>query len=166
MRLGRCVSGVYPQSEPITDPGGMGALGEHLKHLRQHSLRPRQPERHRHPCEKICDRLCVSVRSRLRCRRALTTVRIRAMLLTVSEDLHGDLAGREGAHHARDYSGRYPPFIEVGYTDKVVFTQAHVRNVLTCARPGSRVRSGACPVFHGLPIREVIVWLRGEDGDV
>ena len=22
------------------------------------------------------------------------------------------------------------------------------------------------PVFHGLPIREVIVWLRGEDSDV
>jgi hypothetical protein len=69
-----------------------------------------------HAGEQICDRLCVSVSSGLRRRRAVTTVRARAMLRTVWQQSQGSW-------------------------------RQH-------------------PVFHGLPIREVIVWLRGEDSDV
>lgn len=61
-----------------------------------------------------------------------------------------------------------PPFITVGYTAKVVFTQAQpperldLRTVWQQSQGSWRHH----PVFHGLPIREVIVWLRGEDSDV
>lgn len=60
------------------------------------------------------------------------------------------------------------PFIRVGYADKVVFTEAPPP-----APPDLRVvwqqSQGSWrhhPVFQGLPIWEVIVWLRGEDSDV
>jgi hypothetical protein len=60
------------------------------------------------------------------------------------------------------------PFIEVGYADKVVFTQAHAPERLDLRATWQQ--SQGCwryhPVFHGLPSREVIVWLRGEDSDV
>ena len=61
-----------------------------------------------------------------------------------------------------------PPFIEVGYTDKVVFTQAHAPECLDLRTIWQQSQGSwrHHPVFHGLPIREVIVWLRGEDSDV
>ena len=61
-----------------------------------------------------------------------------------------------------------PPFIAVGYTDKVVFTQAEAQEPLdlrTTWQQGQGLWRDH-PVFHGLPIREVIIWLRGEDSDV
>jgi hypothetical protein len=61
-----------------------------------------------------------------------------------------------------------PPFIAVGYTDKVVFTQAHAQEPLDLHTVWQQSQGSwrHHPVFHGLPIREVIVWLRGEDSDV
>ena len=61
-----------------------------------------------------------------------------------------------------------PPFIAVGYTDKVVFTQAHAPECLDLRTIWQQSQGSwrHYPVFHGLPIREVIVWLRGEDSDV
>jgi hypothetical protein len=56
----------------------------------------------------------------------------------------------------------------VGYTDKVVFTQAHAQEPLDLRTTWQQSQGSwrDHPVFHGLPIREVIVWLRGEDSDV
>ncbi len=61
-----------------------------------------------------------------------------------------------------------PPFIAVGYTDKVVFTQAKAQEDLDLrtVRQQSQGSWRHHPVFQGLPIHEVIVWLRGEDSDV
>lgn len=61
-----------------------------------------------------------------------------------------------------------PPFIEVGYADKVVFTQANTKERLDLRTIWQQSHGSwrDHPVFHGLPIREVIVWLRGEDSDV
>jgi hypothetical protein len=61
-----------------------------------------------------------------------------------------------------------PPFIAVGYTDKVVFTQAQAQEPLDLHTTWQQSQGSwrDHPVFHGLPIREVIVWLRGEDSDV
>jgi hypothetical protein len=61
-----------------------------------------------------------------------------------------------------------PPFIAVGYTDKVVFTQAHAQEPLDLRTTWEQSQGSwrDHPVFHGLPIRDVIVWLRGEDSDV
>jgi hypothetical protein len=56
----------------------------------------------------------------------------------------------------------------VGYTDKVVFTQAEAQEPLDLRMTWQQGQGiwRDHPVFHGLPIREVIVWLRGEDSDV
>ena len=59
------------------------------------------------------------------------------------------------------------PFVEVDYEDKIVFTPKHNGQ----ARPALHLaaESGTWtnhPVFHGMPIRDVIVWLRGEDSDL
>ena len=59
-----------------------------------------------------------------------------------------------------------PAFIATGYTDKVVFTQAQEPFDLRTTWRQSQGSWRAHPVFHGLPIREVIVWRRGEDSDV
>jgi hypothetical protein len=61
-----------------------------------------------------------------------------------------------------------PPFIEVGYTDKVVFTQAHAQECLDLRTIWQQSQGSwrHHPIFHGRPIREVIIWLRGEDRDV
>ena len=61
-----------------------------------------------------------------------------------------------------------PPFIAVGYTDKVVFTQAEAQEPLDLRTTWQQGQGSwhDHPVFHGLSIREVIVWLRGEDSDV
>ena len=61
-----------------------------------------------------------------------------------------------------------PPFIAVGYTDKVVFTPAQAQEPLDLRTTWQQSQGSwrDHPVFHGLPIREVIVWLRGEDSDV
>jgi hypothetical protein len=59
-----------------------------------------------------------------------------------------------------------PAFIAVGYTDKVVFTKAQEPLDLCTTWRQSQGSWRDHPVFHGLPIREVIVWLRGEDSDV
>jgi len=59
-----------------------------------------------------------------------------------------------------------PAFIAVGYTDKIVFTAAQEPLDLRTTWQQSQGSWHDHPVFHGLPIREVIVWLRGEDSDV
>ena len=61
-----------------------------------------------------------------------------------------------------------PPFIAVGYTDKVVFTPAPAQEPLDLRTTWQQSQGSwrDHPVFHGLPIREVIIWLRGEDSDV
>ena len=61
-----------------------------------------------------------------------------------------------------------PPFIEVGYTDKVVFTQAHAQERLDLHTIWHQSQGSwrNHPVFQGRLIQEVIVWLRGEDSDV
>ena len=59
-----------------------------------------------------------------------------------------------------------PAFIAVGYTDKVVFTQAQEPLDLRTTWEQSQGSWRDHPVFHGLPIRDVIVWLRGEDSDI
>ena len=60
-----------------------------------------------------------------------------------------------------------PPFIEVGYTDKVVFIQAHAPECLPAHDLAAESGELAPPSrVSRLPIREVIVWLRGEDSDV
>jgi len=60
------------------------------------------------------------------------------------------------------------PFIAVGYTDKVVFTQDHAQEPLDLRTTWQQSQGSwrDHPMFHGLFIREVIVWLRGEDSDV
>jgi hypothetical protein len=61
-----------------------------------------------------------------------------------------------------------PPFITVGYTDKVVFTQGHAQELLDLRTTWQQSQGSwrDHPVFCGLPVREVIIWLRGEDSDV
>jgi hypothetical protein len=61
-----------------------------------------------------------------------------------------------------------PPFIAVGYTDKIVFTQADGQEHLDLRTMWQQSRGSwrNHPVFHDMPIREVIVWLRGADSDV
>src|SRR5205807_480427 len=76
-----------------------------------------------HACEKICDRLCVSVRSRLRHRRAVTTVQVKALLLTGSEVFVVALLAERKHVMPETVQDATPPFITVGYTAKVVFTQ-------------------------------------------
>jgi len=60
------------------------------------------------------------------------------------------------------------PFIAVGYTDKVVFTEGHDEAPLDLRTTWQQSQGSwrAHPVFQGLPIGAVIVWLRGEDSDV
>ena len=61
------------------------------------------------------------------------------------------------------------PFVEVGYEDKIVFTPKHdgqARPALRATWQQSQGLWSNYPVFHGMPIRDVIVWLRGEDSDV
>jgi hypothetical protein len=90
------------------------------------------------------------------------------MLLLVSESFAVVwLAEREGLmpETVQDIP---PRFIAVGYTDKVVFTHAHAQEPLDLRTTWEQSQGSwrDHPVFHGLPIREVIVWLRGEDSDV
>lgn len=60
------------------------------------------------------------------------------------------------------------PFIAVGYTDKVVFTQTNGQEDLDMRTVWQQSQGSwrHHPVFQGLPIHEVISWLRGEDSDV
>jgi hypothetical protein len=65
--------------------------------------------------------------------------------------------------------GTQEPFIEVDYAAKVVFTsqpESMVRPDLRTAWQQSQGLWHDHPVFHDLPIGDVIVWLRGEDSDV
>jgi hypothetical protein len=61
-----------------------------------------------------------------------------------------------------------PPFIAVAYTAKVAFTEAHTPESLDLRTLWQQSQGSwrHHPVFHGLPIREVIRWLRGDDSDV
>ena len=115
---------------------------------------------------KTCQRLFVGWRLKLRRLLALTTVHIRAMLLLVSESFAVvELAERESLM-PKTVQDVPPAFIAVGYTDKVVFTQAQEPLDLRTTWEQSQGSWRDHPVFHGLPICEVIVWLRGEDSDV
>ena len=61
------------------------------------------------------------------------------------------------------------PFVEVGYEDKIVFTPQHDSPARPALRATWQQSQGLWtnhPVFHGMPIRDVIVWLRGEDSDL
>ena len=58
-----------------------------------------------------------------------------------------------------------PAFIAVGYPHKVALPSPEPLDLCTTWRQ-SQGSWRDHPVFHGLPIREVIVWLRGEDSDV
>ena len=61
------------------------------------------------------------------------------------------------------------PFIEVGYEDKVVFIPKHngqERSDLRAVWQESQGLWATHPVFHDMPIHDVIVWFRGEDNDV
>jgi len=60
-------------------------------------------------------------------------------------------------------------YIEVGYEDKVVFTpkkKTGGRPDVLATWKRSQGLWADHPVFQGMPIREVIQWLRGEDCDV
>jgi hypothetical protein len=60
-------------------------------------------------------------------------------------------------------------FIEVGYEAKVVFTvknHAKERLDLQATWQQSQGLWSNHPIFQGMSVREVIVWLRGEDCDV
>ena len=62
-----------------------------------------------------------------------------------------------------------PPFIIVGYTDKVVFTQRQEEPLPVDLRTIWQQTRGSWrshPVFQGRAVRDVIEWLRGEDSDV
>jgi len=57
----------------------------------------------------------------------------------------------------------------VDYEDKIVFTPKHNGQARPALRATWQQSQGLWtnhPVFHGMPIRDVIVWLRGEDSDV
>ena len=61
------------------------------------------------------------------------------------------------------------PFVEVDYEDKIVFTPKHNGPARLALRATWQQSQGLWtnhPVFHGMPIRDVIVWLRGEDSDL
>jgi len=95
-------------------------------------------------------------------------VHVRARLLLVSWSfVVVRLAEREGLmpETVQDVP---PPFTAAGYTDKVVFTQAHAQEPLDLRTTWQQSQGSwrDHPVFHGLPICEVIVWLRGEDSNV
>ena len=90
------------------------------------------------------------------------------MLLTVSEISMVTLLAERERIMPEIVQDATPPFIEVGYTDKVVFTPAQAQEPLDLCTTWQQSQGSwrDHPVFHGLPIREVIVWLRGEDSDV
>ena len=90
------------------------------------------------------------------------------MLLTVSEIFMVTLLAERERIMPEIVQDATLPFIEVGYTDKVVFIQAHAPERLDLRTTWQQSQGSwrHHPVFHGLPIREVIVWLRGEDSDV
>jgi hypothetical protein len=57
----------------------------------------------------------------------------------------------------------------VDYEDKIVFTPKHSGQAHPALRATWQQSQGLWtnhPVFHGMPIRDVIVWLRGEDSDL
>lgn len=60
------------------------------------------------------------------------------------------------------------PFIAVGYTDKVVFTQAQEPAPLDLRTVWQQTQGSwrHHPVFQGRSVRDVIEWLRGADSDV
>jgi hypothetical protein len=65
--------------------------------------------------------------------------------------------------------GAKEPFIEVDYAAKVVFTSKREgagRQDLRAAWQQSQGLWRNHPIFHGMSISTVIVWLRGEDSDV
>jgi hypothetical protein len=90
------------------------------------------------------------------------------MLLTVSEVVVVIMLAEREHIMPETVQDAARPFIEVGYTAKVVFTQAHAPEHLDLRTIWQQSQGSwrHHPVFHGLPIREVIVWLRGEDSDV
>ena len=60
-------------------------------------------------------------------------------------------------------------FIEVDYAAKIVFTPQYDGQERPEVRAAWQKSQGLWkdhPVFHGMPIGEVITWLRGEDCDV
>lgn len=65
--------------------------------------------------------------------------------------------------------GAKEPFIEVGYTAKVIFTatsKGHEHLDLRTTWQQSQGLWHDHPVFRAMAIGEVITWLRGEDSDV
>jgi hypothetical protein len=65
--------------------------------------------------------------------------------------------------------GAEEPFIEVGYADKIVFTPqlgSKMRPDLRATWQQSQGLWRDHPVFRGMLVRDVIVWLRGEDSDI
>lgn len=63
----------------------------------------------------------------------------------------------------------HEPFIEVDYAAKIVFTPKHDGQRHSNLRATWQQSQGLWkdhPVFHDMPIRDVIIWLRGEDSDV
>jgi hypothetical protein len=65
--------------------------------------------------------------------------------------------------------GTEEPFIEVDYAAKVVFTPKHDGPGRPDVRATWQKSQGLWkdhPVFHGMSIADVIMWLRGADSDV
>ena len=60
-------------------------------------------------------------------------------------------------------------YIEAGYTDKIVFRRKKslkTRRAVVASWRRSQGLWTTHPVFHGMTVREVVEWLRGEDSDV
>ena len=61
------------------------------------------------------------------------------------------------------------PFIKVDYAAKIVFAPKHDGQRHSDLRAAWQQSQGLWrdhPVFHGMPIGEVMTWLRGEDSDI
>jgi hypothetical protein len=98
----------------------------------------------------------------------VTTVQVRALRLTGSAVVVVAVLAERERIMPETVQDTTPPFIAVEYTAKVVFTQAQAPERLDLRTVWQQSQGSwrHHPVFHGLPIREVIVWLRGEDSDV
>ncbi|MBM2802676.1 MAG: hypothetical protein HW419_569 [Deltaproteobacteria bacterium] len=67
---------------------------------------------------------------------------------------------------AKRVNGNY---IEAGYKDKIVFRRKKspkARRAVVASWRRSQGLWAAHPVFHGMTVREIVEWLRGEDSDV
>jgi hypothetical protein len=94
-------------------------------------------------------------------------VRVRTLLLVSEVVVVALLTEREHVM-PETVQDATPPFIAVGYTAQVVFPQAHAPERLDLRTVWQQSQGSwrHHPVFQGLPIREVIVGLRGEDSAV